>query len=95
MKSSHKVVKRAVLTEKSAALREQNKYCFEVDRRARKPEIKSAIEELFQVDVIEVKTMSMRGKIKRMGRFEGKRKDWKKAIVTLAEGNSIDLLTQA
>ena len=95
MKNVYRVVRRALLTEKSSAFREQNKYVFEVDRRAGKSEIKRAVEELFKVDVVEVRTMNVRGKIKRMGRFEGKRPDWKKAVVTLAEGSSIDLLSQA
>ena len=95
MKDVYQVVRRALVTEKSSLMRERNKYVFEVDRRAGKPEIKSAIEEIFKVTVTDVKTMNMRGKVKRLGRYEGKRPDWKKAIVTLAEGNSIDLITEA
>jgi len=95
MRNLYSVVRRALLTEKTSQMREKNRYVFEVDRRAGKGEIKRAIEELFKVDVVEVRTMNVRGKIKRMGRFEGKRPDWKKAVVTLAEGNSIDLLSQA
>jgi len=95
MKSIYRVVRRALLTEKSSQLRTQNKYLFEVDRRAGKSEIKQAVEELFKVEVVEVRTMNVSGKLKRLGRFAGKRPDWKKAIVTLAEGSSIDLLSQA
>jgi large subunit ribosomal protein L23 len=94
MKDVYRVVHRALVTEKSNILRAENKYVFEVDPRAGKPEIKNAIQELFSVKVASVRTMNMKGKIKRMGRFEGKRADWKKAVVTLAEGESIDLLNQ-
>ena len=95
MKSIYRVVRRALLTEKSSQLRTQNKYLFEVDRRAGKSEIKQAVEELFKVEVVEVRTMNVSGKLKRLGRFAGKRPNWKKAIVTLAEGSTIDLLSQA
>ena len=95
MKSIYRVVRRALLTEKSSQLRTQNKYLFEVDRRAGKSEIKQAVEELFKVKVVEVRTMNVSGKLKRLGRFAGKRPNWKKAIVTLAEGSTIDLLSQA
>jgi len=95
MKSIYRVVRRALLTEKSSKLRTQNKYIFEVDRRAGKSEIKQAVEELFKVEVVEVRTMNVSGKLKRLGRFAGKRPNWKKAIVTLAEGSTIDLLSQA
>ena len=95
MKDVYRVVHRALVTEKSNILRAENKYVFEVDPRAGKPEIKNAIQELFNVKVASVRTMSVKGKVKRMGRFEGKRADWKKAVVTLAEGESIDLLNQS
>jgi len=81
MKDVYRVVRRALLTEKTAELQAENKFVFEVDRRAGKPEIRQAVEEIF--------------KVKRLGRHEGKRPDWKKAIVTLAEGDSIDVVTQA
>lgn len=92
MKDQHQVVRRALQTEKSSQLQAENKYIFEVDRRAGKPEIKKAVEFLFKVEVVRVRTMTVRGKVKRMGRFSGKRPDWKKAVVTLAEGSSIDLV---
>ena len=95
MKDVYRIVRRALVTEKSNLLRAENKYVFEVDRDAGKPEIKTAIQDLFSVKVLEVRTMSVKGKVKRMGRYEGKRADWKKAIVTLAEGESIDLLNQS
>ena len=92
MKDQHQIIRRALQTEKSSLMMAENKYVFEVDRRAGKSEIKKAVETLFKVEVAEVRTMTVRGKIKRMGRFSGKRPDWKKAIVTLVEGNSIDLV---
>lgn len=95
MKDVRHVVRRALLTEKSTQMRADNRYVFEVDRRAGKPEIKAAIEELFKVTVVDVRTANVRGKIKRLGRYAGKRPDWKKAIVTLAEGSTIDLLSEA
>jgi len=92
VKDQHQIIRRALQTEKSSLMMAENKYVFEVDRRAGKSEIKKAVETLFKVEVAEVRTMTVRGKIKRMGRFSGKRPDWKKAIVTLVEGNSIDLV---
>ena len=74
-----------MITEKSMDMQQQNKYVFIVDRRSNKTEIKKALESIFGVKVAKVNTINMRGKIKRMGRFEGKRPDWKKAIVTLTE----------
>lgn len=94
MKNAYHVIRRALLTEKSNALRGRNIYVFEVDRRADKPEIKRAIESVFKVTVEDVRTLNVRGKVKRLGRFSGKRADWKKAMVTLAEGQSIDIVTQ-
>ena len=75
--------------------RSENKYVFEVALHANMLEIKSAIEEIFDVRVDAVRTMRMKGKVKRLGRFEGKRPDWKKAIVTLANGDTIDLFAGA
>ncbi|MBM4116955.1 50S ribosomal protein L23 [bacterium] len=94
MKNAYHVIRRALLTEKSNALRERNIYVFEVDRRADKPEIKRAVETVFKVKVADVRTLSVQGKVKRLGRFSGKRADWKKAMVTLAEGQTIDVVTQ-
>lgn len=94
MKNAYHVIRRALLTEKSNGLRGRNIYVFEVDRRADKPEIKRAVEAAFKVTVEDVRTLNVRGKVKRLGRFSGKRSDWKKAMVTLAEGQSIDIVTQ-
>jgi len=85
MKSSRDIIKRPVITEHSADLMADKKYTFEVDRRANKAEIKSAVEEAFNVKVERVNTMNVKGKFKRMGQYGGYRPDWKKAIVTLSE----------
>ena len=86
------VIKRPLyLTEKGAKLREeQNKYTFEVDLDANKLQIKDAVETLFKVTVRDVRTLVMRGHMKRMGRGYGKLQNWKKAIVSLAEGETIE-----
>lgn len=92
MKDQYQIVKRPLLTEKSDRLREtNNQYCFEVDVRANKLEVKAAIESLFEVKVSSVRMQNRIGKAKRMGRFTGKRADWKKAFVTLKEGEVIEL----
>ena len=92
MKSPYDVVVRPlIMTEKGETLREeQNKVLFEVALKANKAEIKAAVEKLFNVDVLEVNTLVVRGKVGRIGRRQGKRPNWKKAIVTLAEGDSIE-----
>lgn len=92
MKNPYQIVKRPLLTEKSDRLREtNNQYCFEVAVGANKLEVKAAIESLFEVKVSSVRIQNRIGKAKRMGRFTGKRADWKKAIVTLKEGEVIEL----
>jgi len=92
VQNPYQIVRRPLLTEKSDHLREkENQYCFEVNRRANKLEIKQAVEELFQVKVKKVRVQNVQGKVKRMGRYEGKRADWKKAFVTLYEGEVIEL----
>jgi large subunit ribosomal protein L23 len=81
-----------VISEKSTALAEvANRYVFEVEASATKPEIKNAVEQLFKVKVKVVNTLMMHGKNKRSGRFEFKRSNWKKAIITLAPGQKIEL----
>lgn len=90
-KHAANIVKRPLLTEKGTALAEsQNKILFEVAMDANKIEIKRAVEQLYDVTVVAVNTQVVRGKLKRMGRFMGRRANWKKAIVQLAEGSSID-----
>jgi large subunit ribosomal protein L23 len=92
MKDLSKVVRRPLITERQATMREKhNQYYFEVAPAANKHEIKQAVEHYFGVKVPDVRTMNVRGKIKRLGRFTGKRSDWKKAVVTLAPEDSIDL----
>ncbi|KRT71008.1 MAG: 50S ribosomal protein L23 [candidate division NC10 bacterium CSP1-5] len=95
MREPHEVIRRPSVTEKGTALKEQNKYCFEVDRRANKIEVKRAVEALFNVKVAAVHTVAMRGRVKRLGRFAGRTPDWKKAIVTLKEGHSIEFFEGA
>jgi large subunit ribosomal protein L23 len=81
------LIRRPVITEKATRLKEvSNTICFEVAREANKIEIARAVTALFGVKVAEVRVANRRGKWKRMGRFVGRRKDWKKAYVTLAPG---------
>ncbi len=88
----YKIVVRPVVSEKAARLSEkENKYCFEVARFANKVQIRTAIEEIFKVRVTKVRTMTVPGKVKRLGRFSGRTPEWKKAIVTLREGQKIEL----
>ena len=87
----YNIIKRPLLTEKTNIQKEDcNQLTFEVDRQANRIEIKRAIEDIFKVRVAAVKTMQVKGKVKRRGRLLGKRKDWKKAIVTLVPGERID-----
>jgi large subunit ribosomal protein L23 len=92
-KQQYQVIRKPIITEKSTRLLDtENKYSFRVDPRANKMEIKEAVESLFSVKVVDVTTMNVRGKPKQM-RFRegGKRANWKKAIVKLREGDSIEL----
>ncbi len=92
MKTSHDLILAPVVSEKSYDLIEnENTYTFEVDPRSNKEEIRDAIEEVFDVTVLRVNTMNRKGKRKRSGYTIGRRKDVKRAIVKLAEGDSIDL----
>lgn len=87
---ARKIIRKPIITEKGSRLQQfQNKYVFEVDKRANKIEIKKAIQDIFDVEVVSVRTINVRGKAKRMGRYQGKRPDWKKAIVALKEGDAI------
>lgn len=90
MSDARDIILEPVVTEKSTSLMEQNKYVFRVQRKANKSEIKKAIETLFKVKVLDVNTMTVSGKLKRVGRHTGYRSDWKKAIVRLAEGSRIE-----
>ena len=87
----HDIIRRPLLTEKSNIAREeQNIATFAVDPRANKHEIRRAVESLFDVEVLEVRTMRQPRKTRRIGRNIGRRTEWKKAIVQLAEGQSIE-----
>ena len=95
MKDARQIVKRALITEKGSVLRERaNQYSFEVDADANKIEIKRAVETIFKVKVKDVRTQLMHGKVKRLGRSAGRRPDWKRAIVTLAADQTIELFDQ-
>ena len=95
MKEPRSVVRRALITEKGTAMRElRNQYHFEVARDANKIEIKRAIEAIFSVKVGSVRTQQMHGKVRRQGRYAGRRSDWKKAIVTLLPDQKIELFEQ-
>ena len=87
MKKAQDIILAPVITEKSMMGVAERKYTFKVATDANKIEIAKAVEELFGVDVEKVNTVSVRGRFKRMGRTAGYRSDWKKAIVTLAEGS--------
>ena len=87
MRTAHEIIVAPLITEKSTLLKERRgDLVFRVDRRANKVEIRQAIEKLFKVKVASVRTENVRGKLKRMGRYEGRRADWKKAYVTLRPG---------
>ena len=85
--NANQIIRRPLVTEKSTMLREDgNVIAFEVDPSANKIQVKNAVEELFKVKVAEVRLFNVHGKTKRMGRYEGKRRDWRKAYVRLKEG---------
>jgi len=95
MNSPEQIIRRPiVLTEKSNLLRGENKVIFEVARNANKIQIRQAVEKLFNVKVTAVNTLVMRGKDRKMGREKAKMQNWKKAMVTLKEGQSIDFFTE-
>lgn len=91
MKDLTRVIVRPVVTEKTTGMGESNKYVFEVAPAANKVEIRQAVERYFGVKVLDVRTMNMKGKPKRLGMYTGRRPGWKKAIVTVGEGDKIDL----
>jgi large subunit ribosomal protein L23 len=90
MRDARDVLKRPVISEKSVGLVEENKYSFWVDTAANKIEIKAAVEKMFKVKVVDVKTMNVEGKMKRVGKSTGKTANRKKAIVTLGAGDRIE-----
>lgn len=92
MPTKHETVVRPLITEKSsAAYQDRGEYTFQVHPNATKPQIRQAIEDLFGVKVTDVWTLNVRGKVKRMGRTAGRRPNWKKAIVKLREGDTIEI----
>jgi len=96
MKEPQTIIRRPWITEKSTRQKEEGgQYVFEVHRDANKIEIQAAVERLFKVKVLQVRTSNVMGKIKRLGKRYGKRPDWKKAIITLKEGDRIDFFEGA
>jgi len=91
MPTSHQILVRPIITEKNTLLNDQGKYTFEVLPDANKIEIKRAVEEIFKVSVTGVNVVNVTGKMRRMGRHSGMTRSWKKAIVTLAPGQRIEL----
>ena len=94
--NEYDIVVRPIITEKSTLLKDAgNQYVFEVQRAANKIEIKKAVEKLFKVKVVSVHVSNMEGKKKRLGRFAGKKSDWKKAIVKLSPKDKITIFEGA
>ncbi|MDS1030420.1 50S ribosomal protein L23 [Bacillota bacterium LX-D] len=91
MRSPQEVLIKPVISERSMGLMEDNKYTFYVDRNANKIEIRHAVEKLFKVNVLNVNTITVRGKKRRQGKYEGRTSDRKKAIVTLKPGDKIEI----
>jgi large subunit ribosomal protein L23 len=92
-KSIFNIIRRPIISEKTISLREAlNQVTFEVDMNANKIEIRKAVEHLLEASVSSVNTLIVRGKTRRIGRFSGKRPNWKKAVVTLNEGETIEAL---
>lgn len=90
IRDPHRIILRPIITEKSTLLKEKNReVCFEVNPKANKVEIKKAAEQLFKIKVERVRIQNMRGKMRRVGRSAGKKKDWKKAYVKLKEGEKM------
>ncbi len=91
MRSRFDLIRKPYITEKSVLLKEQgNKVVFRVAKDANKVELKNAIESIFKVTVVKIATINVKGKRKRQGRWEGRRPDWKKAIVTLKKDDKIE-----
>jgi len=91
MRNPHEVLIKPIITEKSSGLMAEGKYTFRVDKAANKIEIKYAVETVFKVNVTDVRTMNMPGKLKRQGKTQGMTPEWKKAIVTLKPGQSLPI----
>lgn len=92
MENIYGVIEKPIRTERSVILKEKgNRYVFRVRRTATKPEIKKAVEELFHVEVNQVRTMILAGKVRRVSKSVGRKPDWKKAIVSVKEGQTIKM----
>lgn len=91
MPNPRDIIFKPLISEKSYDLATLRKYTFKVDPRATKPQIRQAIEEVFKVKVTDVNTLNMQGKLKRQGWSSGRRASWKKAIVTLKDGDKIEM----
>ena len=89
--NAREIIIRPIISERSFDMQELNRFTFEVDKRASKIEIAKAVEEIFDVTVIKVNTINVKPKTKRVRYVAGKTRSWKKAIVTLAEGDTIEL----
>jgi large subunit ribosomal protein L23 len=87
----YEVLRRPLITEKNTMLGAQNKYSFEVAMAANKPMIRKAVETIFKVDVTDVNVSHVHGKLRRVGRSTGMTRDWKKAVVTIKEGQRIEI----
>ena len=95
MMDTRQIVRRALITDKGSVLRQlANQVTFEVHPDANKIEIKRAIESIFKVKVVTVRTQNMHGKVKKLGRSMGRRPDWKRAVVTLAKDQTIEMFDQ-
>ncbi len=95
MAELHEILIRPVITEKSVAfMNAENTYVFQVGLKSNKLQVRKAIEAIYGVKVADVRTLIVRGKTKRFGRFEGRRSNWKKAYIKLADGYSIPLLDE-
>jgi len=96
MKNLKNIIRRPVITEKASWMKENdNKYVFEVEKKCNKIEIKKAVEDLFKVKVVSVRTYTTHGKVRTRGRFSGRRPDWKRAIIQLEKGDTIEFFEGA
>ncbi|HEY3998053.1 MAG TPA: 50S ribosomal protein L23 [Candidatus Xenobia bacterium] len=90
-KDARDIILRPIISEKSVEMTQFNKYTFRVHRGSNKLEIRSAVQTIFKVDVLSVRTINVKGKPVRRGKFHGHKPDWKKAIVTLKAGQKIEM----
>lgn len=94
-KNQHDLIRKPIITEKAGDAKDNlNKITFAVDSRANKMEVKKAVESIFKVKVDKINIINVKGKPKKLGRSSGKRADWKKAVVTVSEGHTIEVFDQ-